>query len=215
MSNYNRQKYLSKDLAIKHLGVSKSVFEKMDIIPDSRAKNSHNPNRPILLYLRQELNKYKNHPIFIEYKENAGKLKRVKRVRHDGNETVSIKKHSQISLNDMKTVVQTKNLVAKVIRKISVDSGQIMIGDPLYFLFGGLDGYPKSIGNNWEELRKRNPTENVFFPLKHDSGIDGAGFISRTYWGDGDYPIIGLFNGSNPRPEAIIIDFNNVYRLTN
>jgi len=108
----------------------------------------------------------------------------------------------------MKKEVLFNGLVCRIIGKICVDSGSILIGDPLYYLHGGIEGLPKCIGNGWGEFEQRKPPKKHYFPLTFDSGEEGVGLYTRTYYGDGTYPVIGLFGKNEDRPQAIMIDFN-------
>lgn len=98
----------------------------------------------------------------------------------------------------------------KLIGYVGVDSGSLIITDPLYLLYRNVEEYPNSFGRSCEEMEKIFPYNEHYKSFNYDHGKEGAGVIVKTVWGDGTYPVIGWFNGKNPRPQCITIDFNNV-----
>jgi hypothetical protein len=78
----------------------------------------------------------------------------------------------------------------KQIGTVSVDSGLIWIGDPLYVLHGRK---PIDIGRSWQEFcnqhwpREEKTSRAVQY--NHDGGHPGLGMAVATGFGDGVYPV--------------------------
>ena len=70
MRKLNGQSYVSKDQAIKILGITRKVFENLEIDVDRLEYNPHCQNRPIHLYKTDEISRYRAHPLVIEYHNN-------------------------------------------------------------------------------------------------------------------------------------------------
>ena len=97
-----------------------------------------------------------------------------------------------------------------------VDSGQLMIGDPSYFIgkhTESLKRYPK-----WEDFCKTHSKPDKT-QMNFANKRIGLGVVAPTAFGDGKYPVFGLFK-ENPivpfdsvAPYAMLVlteDFGNV-----
>ena len=103
-------------------------------------------------------------------------------------------------------------LTPRVIGHISVDAGCVWIGDPCYILHP--DKTPKSIGNSWAEFCNTICDGNkVVTPFDHDNGVEGLGICTFTKHGDGEYPVIGFFEGKSDNPSCIMVDFNGIFNF--
>lgn len=111
----------------------------------------------------------------------------------------------------------------EVIGHVDVDSGTLMIGDPCYF-----------IGDEWNEDHYSEFGDRMFeydtttgkskdlpsVPLMHGLGHAGKGVVFGTTWGDGGYPVIGIWNTESDdpefpyvsnRPSQVFVDMNPDY----
>ena len=97
--------------------------------------------------------------------------------------------------------------IKKLIGHIGVDSGLVWIGDPCYILHRE-DDLPSTLGENWEELCEiiGNSYYKSFCYAKDREGL---GVVSSTLYGDGYYPVFGIFKRGEDRPKRIIIEFEN------
>lgn len=107
----------------------------------------------------------------------------------------------------------------KLLGHIGVDAGIVWIGDPCYILHKEnnpkmiSDKNPKSIGKNWNEFCEKffESEHDSFKSFTYDSGSEGLGICTSTYYGDGQYPVIGFFKSNETRPLFIIVDFNDEF----
>lgn len=124
-------------------------------------------------------------------------------------------KNSELKLN---TSLGRMDFELKQIGKIGVDSGLVWIGDPCYLLDGDK---PESVGKDWGEFcdifKENEEKETRSISFNYDMGHEGLGVCSSTKWGDGTYPVYGIFEKGDTRksPNGILIDFEieNMYEF--
>ena len=125
-----------------------------------------------------------------------------------------------------------ENFEVKVIGRIGVDSGQIMISDPCYIKSEDLgDGhlhYDTDVNGNM--TFKNDPTmekevKNLYtnmceitlgeepFGIYPNESRGGLHFGSSTMYGDGVYNIFGIFVNDSIRPSGLFIDFEGDLRV--
>jgi len=88
---------------------------------------------------------------------------------------------------------------AKRIGEISIDSGQVLIGDPCYVLHNKTKQYEKVLGKNWMEflkIRAQNQ-KDASEGLQHQVFVDERtnatlGVLSQTKNGDGVCPVYSI-----------------------
>jgi|688.fasta_scaffold22546_12 hypothetical protein len=125
------------------------------------------------------------------------------------------KKENEVKL---RTSLGRMDFELKQIGVIGVDSGLVWIGDPCYLLD---DERPKSVGKDWSEfcdiINTNKDEETSSIPFNYDMGHKGLGVCSSTKWGDGTYPVYGIFEKGEDRgrPNGILIDFEieNMYEF--
>ena len=125
-----------------------------------------------------------------------------------------------------------ENFEIRVVGRIGVDSGQIMISDPCYIKSKDLgDGhlhYDTDVNGNI--TFKNDPTmeeevKNLYtnmceitlseYPYGHypNDIRGGLHFGSATMYGDGVYNIFGIFVNENKAPSGLFIDFEGDLRV--
>ena len=102
----------------------------------------------------------------------------------------------------------------KQVGSIGVDSGQVMVGDPCYFLYRQKpDEYLREAtgAKNWLELceYKRGEQERLDprFPDKQAINIAEWCVISPTYSGDGAFPVYVQVERATGRVKALKVVF--------
>jgi hypothetical protein len=86
---------------------------------------------------------------------------------------------------------------------VSVDSGQIWIGDPCYIIHP--TEMPKSIGKNWEEFCEKIKDNEHAASFNHDGNFAGLGICASSGYGDGYYPVSAVIE--DDRIKSLTIKF--------
>lgn len=101
--------------------------------------------------------------------------------------------------------MKAKVIERKMIGKIDVDSGQVMVGDPCYL--------SDWIDNDFDVRTKPDPEEFSYNQACHATTseyqagvVAGKAIASSTMWGDGSYPVYIEYNQKN-EPLRMIIEF--------
>lgn len=99
---------------------------------------------------------------------------------------------------------------------ITVDSGCVAVGDPCYTMNKEANDvadtwtdwlaetYPRVFGA--EVLRDHNPTDSDLGKPTNVRGLEGAGVVVGTLYGDGSYPVYVKKNAAG-RVTALMVDF--------
>lgn len=106
----------------------------------------------------------------------------------------------------------------KVIGSVDVDSGTLMIGDPCYFLGDswGEDDYSKMCDDFYGDRFTTGEKDHVALHHNYERNTGpGKGVAFGAAWGDGSYPVIGIWDYDDPdfpyastRPSQVIVDTN-------
>lgn len=102
----------------------------------------------------------------------------------------------------------------EVLGHVDVDSGLLMIGDPCYFedeKWG-----EKHYSAMCDDLFEDHMNSKTHVSLPHERGHAGKGVAFGTAWGDGGYPVIGVWDyegeqWESNRPSQVFVDTNPVY----
>jgi hypothetical protein len=93
----------------------------------------------------------------------------------------------------------------KKIGEIGVDAGIVMVGDPCYRYDN-----PTPAANDWSSFCAE---------LSHNSGIageplgEGNGFVVHTTYGDGTYPVVGIYDGDTLVGITVMFDTDDDHPL--
>lgn len=87
----------------------------------------------------------------------------------------------------------------KVIGRIGVDAGLVWIGDPCYIIHADRNHLSSELGRTWLEFCD-TITDKPYYEFNE-------GVVTSTLHGDGQYDVIGLFEGNSKYPSAILIQF--------
>ena len=100
-------------------------------------------------------------------------------------------------------------LTWKYMGNAAVDSGTLMVGDPCYFIGSG--SIAQETYKDWGGfLDKTKMCEKP--QLKFKSNVAGMGVVAPTAYGDGVYPVYGLFAEGSSRPEAVVVVTGDIKR---
>lgn len=101
----------------------------------------------------------------------------------------------------------------KLLGHVGVDAGMLMIGDPCYFIDKDSDAQ-KAFPGGWSEFCKKHGYEVEHKPqMNYARGHAGLGVVASTSYGDGTYPVYGLFDARSDRPKAMIVVTDDVTDL--
>jgi hypothetical protein len=93
------------------------------------------------------------------------------------------------------------------IGEVGVDAGLLMIGDPCYFI--GEEATAKVAYPTWDRFLDKQEllvSEGVT-QMNYVMGHAGLGVVASTRYGDGVYPVYGLYmkEGKDNRPLAMLV----------
>ena len=89
---------------------------------------------------------------------------------------------------------------------VAVDSAQLMIGDPCYFI--GKDSDVNKTYSDYGDFFARSNSDDPYSTIiPFSRGHEGAGVAMHTTYGDGCYPVYGLYTDSDAhdKPHAMVV----------
>lgn len=100
-----------------------------------------------------------------------------------------------------------KNYEWRQIGSVSVDAGCLMVGDPCYTV-GADSSLNKRLPGGWKQFCEEQFGETKDHTVKHPTGMCGLAVVADTAYGDGMYPVLGLYEvgeESTDRPHAMMV----------
>ena len=105
--------------------------------------------------------------------------------------------------------MKNSNLEWRLLGHVGVDAGVLMVGDPCYFI-GPDSTAQKAYPGGWEEFCEKQfagfaDNKEDVTQMDFARGHGGLGVVSGTAYGDGSYPVYGLFRVGGVRCLAMTV----------
>jgi len=144
--------------------------------------------------------------------ENLNKLEVTMRDQDNGALTAENQKildEMEKNLRDAWAPLPESNWEWTYLGTCDVDAGLLMIGDPCYFI-GTEEDNTKQMGwGDWISMMEDEEADFRTWRLKsqipHDLGHPGKGVVAGTVYGDGSYPVYGLYDKTYGRAKAMFV----------